>query len=292
MSERAVRNHLRIMDEKGLTRLVGRRDGREITDRGLNELKRALVSDKVGFAFARIEMLAFRTDFDWKKRTGVIPVNVTFFAKEDFRKALKIMRPVFRAGLCVSQLAAVADEGETIGEMVVPKGKKALATVCSIVVNGVLLKAGIPVDSKFGGILQIQQHKPLRFTELIHYSGSTLDPSEIFIRAGMTSVTQAVEKGNGEILANFREIPAVCHRLAEEVVEKLKDADIGGLFFMGNVSESVCAIPVDLNRIGVILIGGLNPVAAAREAGIESENRSMSALLDYQRLVNIDEISS
>jgi len=290
LSERAVRYHLHLMDEKGLTRLVGRRDGREITDQGLTELKRALVSDKVGFAFARIEMLAFRTDFNWEKRTGTIPVNVTFFAREDFGKALKIMRPIFQAGLCVSKLVAVADEGETIGEMQVPKSKKALATVCSIVVNGVLLKAGIPVDSKFGGILQIKKYKPLRFTELIHYSGSSLDPSEIFIRARMTSVAQAAENGNGEILANFREIPAVCRQLAKEVVARLKDVGIGGLFFMGNVSEPVCAIPVELNRIGVILIGGLNPVAAAREAGIESENRSMSTLLDYQRLVNIDEI--
>ena len=31
LSERAVRYHLRLMDERGFTRLVGRRDGRVIT---------------------------------------------------------------------------------------------------------------------------------------------------------------------------------------------------------------------------------------------------------------------
>jgi repressor of nif and glnA expression len=290
LSERAVRYHLRLTDERGLTRLVSRRDGRVITDVGLLELKRALVSDKVGFAFSRIESLAFQTSYNWNDHTGFIPVNVSLFSKENFQKALKIMRHIFRAGLCVSDLVAVANEGDVIGDMIVPEGKIALATVCSIVVNGALLRAGVPVDSRFGGILQIQEYKPLRFTELINYAGSSLDPSEIFIRAKMTSVTKAAENGNGDILANFREIPAVCRPVADEVVSKLKDAGISGLFLMGNISEPVCEIPVDLNRVGAILIGGLNPVAAAQEAGIESENHAMSALIDYQRLVKVDDI--
>jgi len=290
LTERAVRYHLRLMDERGLTQLAGRRDGRVITELGLLELKRALVNDKVGFAFSRIETLAFRTSFDWDKRTGSIPANVSFFPEEKFAKALKIMKPVFQAGLCVSDLVAVASEGESIGELMVPEGKVALATVCSIVLNGTLLKDGVPVDSKFGGILQIRNRIPLRFVELIHYSGSSLDPSEIFIRANMTSVAEVAETGNGEILANFREIPAICRPIAEEVVAKLKDFGIGGLFFMGNTSEPVCEIPVELNRIGVILIGGLNPVAAVREAGIESENRAMSSLVNYQTLVKVSKI--
>ena len=290
LTERAVRYHLRLTDERGFTRLVGRRDGRIITELGQAELKKALVNDKVGFAFSRIESLAFRMNFNWDKHTGPIPVNISLFSKEDFRKALRIMKGIFKAGLCVSDLVAVAEEGDTIADIIVPEGKIALATVCSITVNGALLKAGVPVDSRFGGILQIQDYKPLRFTELINYAGSSLDPSEIFIRANMTSVTQAAQKGNGEILANFREIPAVCRPTAEEVVAKLKNAGIGGLFLMGNVSEPVCEMTVDLNRVGAILIGGLNPVAAAYEAGIQSENHAMSALMDYQKLVKVDEI--
>jgi repressor of nif and glnA expression len=48
----------------------------------------------------------------------------------------------------------------------------------------------------------------------------------------------------------------------------------------------VCEIPVELNKIGMILLGGLNPVAAAVEAGIEVENTAMSGLIDYQDLVS------
>ncbi|MGD0780822.1 MAG: NrpR regulatory domain-containing protein [Dehalococcoidales bacterium] len=290
LTERAVRYHLKLTDERGLTKLVGRRDGRIITELGQTELKKALVRDKVGFAFARIESLAFRTNFDFKTRTGLIPINISMFTEKNFSKALKIMRGIFKAGLCVSDLVAIVHGGNIVGDIIVPEGKVALATVCSIVVNGALLKAGVPVDSKFGGILQIQNRHPLRFTELINYAGSSLDPSEIFIRANMTSVTQAAEKGNGDILANFREIPAVCRPTAEEVVAKLKDVGINGLLLLGNVSEPVCEVAIDLNRVGVILLGGLNPVAAAYEAGIESENYAMSSLMEYEKLVRIDEI--
>ena len=290
LSERAVRYHLRLMDERGLTQMVGRRDGRVITELGQAELRRALVTDKVGFAFSRIETLTFLTDFDLDERVGSIPVNVSFFPKEHFKKALKIMKPVFQAGLCVSDLVAVAGEGETIGELVVPEGMVALATVCSIAANAMLLKAGVPVDSRFGGILQMRGGSPLRFIELIHYAGSSMDPSEVFIRANMTSVNRVAESGNGEILANFREIPAICRPVVEDVAAKLRDAGLGGILLIGNVSEPVCEIPIDLNRVGIILIGGLNPVAAAREAGIESDNKAMSALVDYQKLVKVYDI--
>ena len=290
LSERAVRYHLKLMDERGLTRLVGRRDGRIITELGQSELKKAMVTHKVGYALSRIEMLAFRTNIDLDKRTGFIPVNVSLFRKEDFNKAMRIMKPIFQAGLCVSDLVVVASEGQSIGDLVVPEGKTALATVCSIVVNGALLKAGVPIDSKFGGILQIRNRNPLRFIEIIHYAGSSLDPTEIFIRANMTSVAEAAKDGNGEILANYLEIPAICRPLAEEVAAKLKDTGLGGILLMGNTSELVCEIPIELNQIGVVLVGGLNPVAAATEAGIISERHAMSTVIDYKTLVKVSEI--
>jgi hypothetical protein len=277
------------MDERGLTRLVSR-DGRLITKLGTEELSNALVRDKVGFAIARIELLAFRTQFDWEKNNGLIPVNVSFFAKNKFEKALQAMKPVFAAGICVSDLVAVAREGEQVGELTVPRGNVGLATVCSIVINGTLLKAGVPMDSRFGGILQVRNHQPLRFVELIHYAGSSLDPSEVFIRAGMTSVRDAAKTGNGKILANFREIPALCCSIAEDVVAKLKEAGLGGLIVMGKTSEPVCEIPVELNRVGMIFIGGLNPVAAAEESGIEADNYAMSTVMEYRKLVKFEEV--
>jgi len=289
LGERAVRYHLKLMDERGLTKLVGR-DGRLITEAGVEELGSALVRDKVGFAISRIELLAFRTNFDLEKRTGLVPVNISYFPKDRFGEALRYMKPAFEKGLCVSDLVATAREGERFGDAIVPRGKVALATVCSIVINGSLLKAGVPADSRFGGILEMRDNRPLRFVELINYAGSSMDPSEVFIRARMTSVAEVARKGDGKILANYREIPALCRPIVDEVVVKLRRAGMGGVLIMGNASEPVCEIPVELNRIGVILIGGLNPVAAAEEAGIEAESHAMSTVMDYQSLIKITDL--
>ena len=284
LSERAVRYHLKLLDERGFTQSVGR-DGRLITQLGREELGSALVSDKVGFVASKIELLAYQTDFDLDKHQGKVPVNISFFPERQFRKAIEVMKGIFRAGICVSELIAVAREGEELGGIIVPQGKIGLATICSVIINGALLKAGVPMDSKFGGILQIKNRRPLRFVELIQYSGSSLDPSEIFITSSMTSVGQAVRKGEGRILANFREIPAICQPLAEKVIGGLQEANLGGVLMMGEVSKSVCEIPVELNKVGMILTGGLNPVAAAVESGIEVDNHAMSTVMEYQRLI-------
>jgi repressor of nif and glnA expression len=284
LSERAVRYHLKLMDERGFTESVGR-DGRLITQPGLEELESALVSDKVGFVASKIELLAYQTDFDIDKREGKVPVNISFFPERQFKKALETMKGVFQAGICVGDLVAMAGQGERLGGTVMPRGKIGLATVCSVIVNGALLKAGVPMDSKFGGILQIKNHKPWRFVELIQYSGSSLDPSEIYITSKMTSVGQVARKGEGRILANFREIPAICQATAEKVVAGLKEANLGGVLMMGEVSKSVCEVPVELNKVGMILMGGLNPVAAAVESGIEVENHAMGTVVEYRDLI-------
>lgn len=289
-SERAVRYHLKLMDERGLTKLIGQKDGRIITRMGIDELGAARVEDKVGLAISRIETLAFQTTFDPEKLEGLLPVNISFFNNADFPEALRIMTPVFEEGFVVSNRVAVASAGERLGQLMVPEGKTGVATVCSIVVNGVLLKQGIPMDSKFAGILQIKNRQPLRFVELIYYSGSSLDPSEAFIRANMTTVQSTIQTGDGMILANFREIPSICYPLMSDILQKMKDADIHGVFVMGEVSEPICEIPVDMNKMGLILVGGLNPVACVQEAGIIVESRAMSSVMNYGDLTPFSEI--
>ncbi len=284
LSERMVRYHLGLTDERGLTELAGRRDGRAITKRGIEEIGSARVRDRLSLAISRIETLAFRTTFDPLKKRGMVPVNISLIPLAKFRQAVGTMQTAFDKGICVSRLVALAKPGQKLGETVVPEGKIGLATVCSIVVNGVLLKNGVPMDSKFGGIVQFFRGEPLRFVELIHYSGSSLDPSEAFIRARMTSVRDVIAEGEGRILANFREIPALSKDLAERIVKALRDSGIDGVLAIGKVSEPVCEVPVDLNKVGMILAGGLNPVCCAQEAGIDVENLAMSAVIEFGEL--------
>ena len=285
LGERAIRYHLKITDERGYTQPLGR-DGRMITHKGQEELKIALAPDQVGFILEKLELLAFRTTFSTEKKTGLVAVNTSVINENCFKEALLAMAPVFEKGLCVSDLVATAKEGQKLGDVIIPKGKIGFATICGITINGVLLKAGIPIESRFGGILEIKDSVPKRFTAIINYGGTSLDPSEQYIRARMTSVKEVITTGNGRILANFREIPALSRLMVEDVLTRLKDNCINGVYVLGNTSEPVCQITVGLNRIGMVLVGGLNPVAAAVESGIEIDNTAESGMIDFQQLTS------
>ena len=289
LSERTVRYHLRIMDERGFTRPLGR-DGRSITHEGLEELKSALAPEQIGFVIERINLLAYQTSFDPRTRTGQVPINTSLFSAARFRDALEAMKEAFAGGFAVTDLVATAQPGEKLGDVVIPEGQVGFATVCSAVVNGVLLKSGVPTDSKFGGILEMRNGQPRRFVAIINYAGTSLDPSEAYIRARMTSVRRAAATGTGRILANFREIPAPARPMVEAIVADLKRSGIGGVLLLGEASEPLCQIPVGLNKIGMVLLGGLNPVAAAEEAGIEAENISESGTIDFRQLVSYREL--
>jgi repressor of nif and glnA expression len=285
LSERAVRYHLKIADERGYTQ-PGGRDGRTITPEGRQEVKEALAPQQLGFVKEKLELLAYQTTFDPEKRRGQLPINTSFMAKDRFKKALAVMKDTFKAGICVSELVAVASEGEHLGAVVVPEGQVGLATVCGAVINGVLLKAGIPSEFRFGGVLEVRKSQPKRFVAIIDYAGTSLDPSEQFIRARMTSVGEASRTGSGKILGNFRTIPAQAREDVEAKLALLREVGVGGVYALGDTSEPLCQIPVPLNRVGVVQFGGLNPVAAAVEAGIEIENVAESGLIDFEQLVS------
>ena len=102
----------------------------------------------------------------------------------------------------------------------------------------------------------------------------------------MTSVSNIIASGSGRLLANFRELPALSRAVVDEKISLLKAAGIGGVYALGNTSEPLCQIPVGLNRVGMVLLGGLNPVTLAVEAGIEVDNIAESGLVDFEQLVS------
>ena len=284
LSERAVRYHLRLTDERGYTQPAGR-DGRMITHAGLEEIREALAPAHLGFIREKLETIAFQTTFDPQKKTGLLSINSSVIDKDRFPEMVAAIKPVFRAGLAVSDLVTVAREGEKLGSVIIPPGKVGLGTVCSVVTNGVLLRAGVPTDYRFGGLLEVRNSRARRFVAIIEYAGTSLDPSEQFIRARMTSVNDVVRTGSGKILGVFRTMPAPARSILEEKIAQLKEAGIHGVYAVGGTSEPIGQIPVGLNRIGVIQLGGLNPIAAAVEAGFQIDNTAESGFVEYERLV-------
>ncbi len=289
LTERTVRYHLRILDEKGFSEVCGK-EGRRITQRGREELSQALVSEKVGFVINKIETLAYLSDFDILTKNGKIILNVTFFPENQFPAALRVMKAPFSSVFNMSDRVIVAQGGELIGDVPVPSGHVGFGTVCSVTINSILLKAGVPVTSRFGGVLQVKEGEPSRFVALISYDGSSLDPLEIFIRSSMTDVKSAVASNSGKILASFREIPAVCIERARELKMKMIEDGLGGILAIGNPNQRLLEMPVGADKAGIVVVGGLNPIAAVEEAGIVTKSRAMSTLCEYSKLVRFSEL--
>jgi len=289
LTERTVRYHLRILDERGFSKVFGK-EGRMITPKGKEELSQALVSEKVGFVISKIETLSYLTNLDLEKEEGDIILNVSYFPEKDLKKAVGIMNPVFSSPYVMSDRVAFSRGGEKIGEVVVPEGQIGFGTVCSVTVNGIFLKAGIPVTSKFGGLLQIDESEPSRFTALISYEGSSLDPLEIFIKSKMTDVTGAVKNHSGKILASFREIPVVSLGKAGQLMDELLAKGIKGILLIGNPNQPLLEMPVGLDKVGMVIVGGLNPVAALEESGIPTVTKAMSTLHRFSDLIRFQEL--
>jgi repressor of nif and glnA expression len=284
LGERAVRYHLKIMDERGFTKCTDHRDGRTITGPGLEELRSSLVLDKISFLTSKIELLSYLTTFNTDTGKGDVPVDISIFRKKDFSKALTVMEKVFKAGIATSTLVGLVQGGERLGDSVIPRDEIGFATICNVVVSGVLLKSGIPLDSIFGGLLELRENEPIRFVDLIEYDGSTIDPSEIFMASEMTSVLEAATRGNGKILASYHEIPVLSKAETEIISDKLKKSDLYNKVITGKVNENICEIPVRSSKIGLVLYGGLNPVAAVEEAGIKAICKSMGGVINSQKL--------
>ena len=288
LTERTVRYHLRILDERGFTKVFGK-EGRMITPRGKEELTQALVSDKIGFIISRIETLAYLTDLDLETHKGNVILNISYFPEEELKDAIRLMSPVFSSPYVMSKMVILKRSGERIGDVMVPDGQVGFGTVCSVTINGIFLKAGIPVTSRFGGVLQINSD-PVRFTALIAYEGSSLDPLEVFIKSKMTDIMGAVGNHSGKILASFREIPVVSIEKATQLRATLTDKGIGGVLLIGNPNQPLLEMPVGLDRAGMIIVGGLNPIAALEEAGIPTITKAMSTLYKFSELIPFREL--
>lgn len=151
------------------------------------------------------------------------------------------------------------------------------------------MKHGVPTTSRFGGLLELRDGLPTRFVEMIHYDGTSIDPLEIFIRSGMTDYCGAVRDGNGLIGAGFREMPANSRDLAVQLADRVSAIGLGGFMEIGWPDQPVLEVPVTPGRIGVVMIGGLNPIAVLEERGHRVHSRALAGLLEYNRLIHFDE---
>jgi repressor of nif and glnA expression len=289
ISERTVRFYLNKMDLAGLTKTVGKK-GRQITEKGLSELDSSSIIDRVGFLSAKIDQLTYAMDFDLNKKTGNVVVNLSLIEPRKVLECLDMMNRVFEYGFAMGHLVTLYGPGERVGHLTIPENMIGFGTVCSITVNGVLLKYGIPTNSRFGGLLELQEKKATRFVEIINYDGTSIDPLEVFIRSGMTDYVGAVKSGNGRVGASFREFPAQSRDLVIELAQKLDYVGLGCLMRIGQPSQTLLEVPVSEGRIGSIMVGGLNPVAILEETGVRVHLKALAGLVEFNKLFHYTEL--
>jgi repressor of nif and glnA expression len=224
-------------------------------------------------------------NFSLKKLRGDVILNISAIEREYLTKALQQIQLVLRAGLGMGRFVVLGFPGTKMGNVSIEGDRVAIGTVCSVTINGILLKEGIHTTSRFGGLLELIKGRPFRFTEIINYDGSSIDPLEIFIKGGMTSVRHATITGDGKIGASFREVPSIAITKVEKIRKKLNEIGLGGILMIGKPGRPLLDIPVSEGRAGMIVSGGLNPLAAVEESGIATENIAMKGLFQFDQLV-------
>lgn len=283
ISERTVRHHLSQLDKEGLTAHLPKQ-GRQITELGIQEMSRTKIYERLGFLTAKINQMTYAMDFDLSTLTGTVVMNVSLIVREDLMEAIPLVKRVFAHNYSMGEMITLFNTGEQVGDLIIPEGYIGIGTVCSITINGILLKAGIPTISRYGGLLEMADHQPRRFVALIDYAGTTLDPLEIFIKSGMTDYLGATSTGNGLIGASFREIPKAAYEKTQKIARYLKSIGLHGIMAIGKPEQPVCELPVNTECLGLIIVGGLNPVAILEESGMRLDSHALSALVEYERL--------
>lgn len=283
VGERAVRYNLKIMDELGFTKKEGY-SGRVLTPLGRRELSDALVDDRVGFVNARIEEYMYRSSFDPGTEDNRVVINTSLLDKRDSERALAAMKAVFDAGFAVSRRVLIQDEGEEMGGAAVPRGFLGISTVCSITVDGMLLRGGIPVNTTFAGVVDVREGSLYQFTDLLAYAGSSLDPIRVLMSRKAARITGAVKTGNGGLLANLREIPVAAIGQARGLLEMAKGAGIDGVMRISEPGEPNMGCPVGAGKVGIALCAGVNAVLAAEELGAEIRTTPISSIQEYGRM--------
>jgi repressor of nif and glnA expression len=291
ISERTVRLYLQKMEEEGLVKTSGKR-GHQLTELGLSEVESSKVIEKVGFLSAKIDQMTYQMTFDLHTTSGSVVINVTVVEPKYLAQNIPSISKVYADGYAMGRLMTFLGPGENLGHITIPDTMIGIGTVCSITLNGVFLKHGIPTNSRFGGLLELRDKKPVRFVEIIMYDGTSIDPLEVFIRSGMTDYLGAIRTGTGKIGASFREFPAESRSTVEHLAEKLGRIGLGGLLVVGRPGQTVLDVPVNEGRVGAIVIGGLNPVSILEETGVRAYSRALAGLIDFNRLFPYEEMES
>ena len=272
LGERAVRYHMQILDEKGYTERMGY-SGRQITDLGREKLEKGLIYDQVDFIHSKFEEMIYLTDFNYMQQSGNVVVNTSTVYNEE---SINIMKSIFESGLSVSPFVHLNRVGN--------RDEIEVTTLCGTTIDGILLNEGIPSQLQYGGLLQIENSMPTKFTDLISYKKTSITPLDAFSDSNLTSVLDVIKKGSGIIPANFRLIPGISREKTIELIDNLNKIGIGGVLGVSKEGKDLLGIPVPDGMVGIAIIGGITPFCALKELGEKIDIKIAEEITDFKTL--------
>ncbi len=239
------------------------------------------------FVNHRIEEYATQVTYNPKEGTGLVVYNLSVIRNEDFEYTVSVFKDACKAGICASGLVRFLDAGEELGQFRVPEGKTACISMCSSTLDGLLLKRGVPLNPIGGGVVEIERRIPRRFTHIILYEYTTVDPLQVLSSQDITSISDVMRKGSGTILANIRECHMEAESLIGDVLDDLSGSSFTGILDVGLPNTPALGVVVDPQYLGIVAVGGTNPMAAVKEGGIPVQTLAMKGLMDVTQMNEI-----
>jgi hypothetical protein len=277
LSDRAVQYYLSYLDAMGFTEKVGNQ-GRILTPEGMAESENALVEDRIGFVISKLERLAFRSTFDPVTQTGDVAYNLSIVPENQLEAVCVAFDELIKAGLGFFSSYHLVDQDPRI-----PHGSVGIMTICSITMDGVLQRRGVPVRMAYGGRLSIDDGEPQRFLDLIGYRGTTIDPLQLFISAGLTSISSLVQHNSGIALANVREVPVAAGPQVEEYIALMREC---GFVYPVRMGTSIFNLRPDPYRLSIVAYSGLNFIGNAVEHGYKIKTEIGAGNISFSQLTD------
>jgi repressor of nif and glnA expression len=235
-----------------------------------------------------IEDYAIQVTLDPVEGQGSVVYNLSLIKNDDLEYAISVLKDAYKTGVSVSGFVKFCASGEKIADYVVPKGHTAVCTMCSITFDGLLIKRGIPINPIGGGVVEIENRAPMRFTHMILYEYTTIDPLQVLISQKTTSVTNVMRRGSGNILANIREFHMEAEPLVGMVLDELSNSNyFSGILEVGMPNLPLLGVPVSPQFVAIVAVGGTNPLAAIREGGRWIQIQAMKGLMDISEMEEI-----
>ena len=250
-----------------------------------------MTAKTLSFVDHRIEELAIRVTYDPISHSGLVIANVSYVPDDNLDQALSTFQMTCDAQVTPSRLVRVVSPHDFHKPMLyapdhtplpydIPENHTAILTLCSVTVVGLLVRNKILVRPIGGGVVEILDDVPRRFTHMIRYDATTIDPLLVLISQETTSIHEIMETGSGNLLASVH----ACHMNAETEVGRILDliprSWYTGILDFGLPNMPILGMPIDSRYFGIATLGGTNWIAALAEKNIRISSVAMKGLVE------------